>query len=277
VIVGPEVVALADQTASAFAASSGRPLWRRAAPAGCGWGVHTSGAAGSEIALGDAAVFPYVCDNGASVTGGIARLVPATGATIWRRRLPGGPVALTQAAGSVAVIDYDGGSDGAMAQVLDAATGRLRWNTVVFTTQEYAGMLAVDRVGNVYVLASVGQSPSEMLVRVDGANGRVRWSAPLGQGYLALSVGVVGGQVVLGGVDTSTDLQTPELRLFRAATGTLLARQSTPQVTVPAGQNSVRSDWDSALALEPGLAVLGTSSDHDVLGTFSLPQLTGTS
>jgi len=214
-----------------------------------------------------------MCDNG---TGGIARLMPTTGATIWQRGLPGRPLALTQAAGSVAVIDYNGDVQ-AVARVFDVATGQPRLNTVLFQTQEYAGMLAVDRTGNVYVLTSVGQSPSEMLVCMDGADGRVRWSTPLGEEYLALSVGVVGGQVVLGGVDRSTFQQTPELRLLSAATGTLLAQQRTPQVTVPVGEDRVRSDWDSVLTLEPGLAVLSASRHHDVLGALSLPQLTGTS
>jgi len=275
VIVGSEVVALAADAASAFTASSGRPLWRRAAPTGCAWGVDTGTATGSEITLGDAAVFPYVCRNGSPDAGGIARLAPATGATIWQRPLPGRPLALAQAAGSVAVIDYDAASNDAVARAFDAATGEQRWNTAIFRTEQYAGMLAVDRTGGVYVLTAVGNSPSEVLVRVNGADGRVRWSAPLGPEYLALSVGVVGGQVVLGGVN-STGPDMPELRLFSAATGTLLARQSTPQMTVLQGRDNVRSDWDAALTLEPGLAVLSSSGNHDVLGAFSLPQLTGT-
>jgi outer membrane protein assembly factor BamB len=272
VIVGPEVVALADDTASAFAASGGRPLWRHAAPAGCDWGVVSVGATSSEITLGDATVFPYECGGADSDPGGIARLAPATGATIWQRRLPSAPLLLAQAAGSVAVIHSTGLSNGAVAQVFDVATGRMRFSTTIFATEEYTGMLAVDRTGNVYALAA-GPAESETLVCVDGADSRVLWSVPLGHEYLALSVGVVGGQVVLGGLDTSPLLQqTPELRLFSAATGTQLAQHSTAQFTY-----SVMSGWDSAFALEPGLAVVGVSRDQDVLGAVSLPQLTGTS
>jgi len=271
VIVGPEVVALADDAASAFAASGGRPLWRHAAPAGCDWGVDSVGAASSEITLGDAAVFPYGCGGADSGLGGIARLAPATGATIWQRRLPSAPQALAQAAGSVAVIRSTGLSDDAVAQVFDVATGRTRFSTTMFATQEYTGMLAVDRAGNVYVLAA-GPADSEMLVCVDGGDSRVLWSVPLGQEYLALSVGVVGGQVVVGGLDTSLPQGTPELRLFSAATGTQLAQHSTPQFTY-----GVMSGWDSAFALEPGLVVVGDSTNQEVRGAVSLPQLTGTS
>jgi hypothetical protein len=275
VIVGAEVVALADDTVSAFTSSSRQPLWQRAAPAGCHWGVGTLVETGNDITLGDAAVIPFVCGDGIHDLGGISRLAPATGATIWQQTVPGSPLALAQAAGSVAVIDSS--HDGVSAQVFDAATGRQRWNAAMMATEQYAGMLTVDRAGNVYVLTQGDHGSSETLVRVDGADGKVRWSTPLGQEYTALSVGVVGGQVVLGGTDASTGLEMTELQLFSAATGTRQARQSTPQVTVLQGQNRVESDWDLALTLEPGLAVLSTNSDHDVLGAVSLPQLIGSS
>jgi hypothetical protein len=70
---------------------------------------------------------------------------------------------------------------------------------------------------------------------------------------------------------------TVGLRLFSAATGRLLAQQRIPQVTVGTGLFTDHSRWDTAIALEPGLAVMSSFVGHDWLGAVSLPQLTGAS
>lgn len=281
VVVDHEVVALAGSRASAFT-PSGRLLWRDLPPAGCGWRIDDLGVTGGEITLASAAVLPYACDD-SGVVAGIARLSPATGATIWERGLPGAEFptigALVQAGPTVAVEGYGLPSEGPRVQAFDTRTGRLRWLQTTFDTESSAALLAVDGRGNVYLPTSE-QAPDIVLVSRAG-DGALRWRMPLPRGYNLRTVGVLGGQLVLGGVVIyQTGRETTMLRFMNPATGRTVGSQTERPVTLfyPSCGCSLGSQWTSAVALAPGLVVMNDrEGGNGQLAAFAVPQLTGRS
>ncbi|MFH9677238.1 serine/threonine-protein kinase [Streptomyces sp. NPDC017405] len=148
----------------ALAVSDGRLLWRHP--------VGTRSPSGPPVVAGGL-VQPYT-DGGPRLAG----LDPASGAEVWRRRLPTGTT--VRYAGDTALLT---GPDGTVTGV-DGATGATRWRTAVpgqgapsFVT--FPG--AAD--GSAYATRTAADGSSTRVSALDPRTGRVRWDVRL-RGWL---------------------------------------------------------------------------------------------